>query len=51
MKQTQLEKNIAYLIDKLDYNDSQIGLMLRAIEDANVASAEYFYEEFVLDKV
>ena len=49
MKTTQLEKNIAYLIDELDYNDTQIGLILRALEKANCTSAEYFVNEFLLD--
>ena len=49
MKTTQLEKNIAYLIDELDYNDTQIGLVLRALEKANCPSAEYFVNEFLLD--
>ena len=49
MKTTQLEKNIAYLIDELDYNDTQIGLILRALEKANVTSAEYFVNEFLVD--
>ena len=45
---SQLERNIAYLIDVLNYNDEQIGLILRALEDVNVASAEYFVEEFIV---
>ena len=49
MKNQQLEKNIAYLIDELDYNDTQIGLILRALEKANCTSAEYFVNEFLLD--
>ena len=49
MKNQQLEKNIAYLIDELDYNDTQIGLILRALEEANCTSAEYFVNEFLLD--
>ena len=49
MKNQQLEKNIAYLIDELDYNDTQIGLILRALETANVSSAEYFVNEFLVD--
>ena len=48
MKNQQLEKNIAYLIDELDYNDTQIGLVLRALEKANVTSAEYFVNEFLV---
>ena len=48
MKTTQLEKNIEYLIDELDYNDTQIGLILRALEEANCTSAEYFIEEFLV---
>ena len=48
MKQTQLEKNIAYLIDELDYNDTQIGLILRALDEVNITSAEYFVNEFLL---
>ena len=49
MSKAQLEKNIAYLIDELDYNDTQIGLVLRALEKANVTSAEYFVNEFLVD--
>ena len=49
MSKAQLEKNIAYLIDELDYNDTQIGLVLRALEKANVTSAEYFVSEFLVD--
>ena len=49
MKNQQLEKNIAYLIDELDYNDTQIGLILRALDEANCTSAEYFVNEFLLD--
>ena len=49
MKNSQLEKNIAYLIDELDYNDTQIGLILRALEKANCPSAEYFVNEFLVD--
>ena len=48
MKTTQLEKNIAYLIDELDYNDTQIRLVLRELEKANVTSAEYFVNEFLV---
>ena len=47
MSKTQLEKNIAYLIDELDYNDTQIGLVLRALEEVNCTSAEYFVNEFL----
>ena len=49
MSKTQLEKNIAYLIDELDYNDTQIGLILRALEEANCTSAEYFVNEFLVN--
>ena len=49
MKTTQLEKNIAYLIDELDYNDTQIGLILRALDEVNCPSAEYFVNEFLVD--
>ena len=49
MKTTQLEKNIAYLIDELDYNDTQIGLVLRALDEVNCPSAEYFVNEFLVD--
>ena len=49
MSKTQLEKNIAYLIDELDYNDTQIGLILRALDEVNCPSAEYFVNEFLLD--
>ena len=49
MSKAQLEKNIAYLIDELDYNDTQIGLVLRALEKVNCPSAEYFVNEFLLE--
>ena len=49
MKNPQLEKNIAYLIDELDYNDTQIGLILRALEEVNCTSAEYFVNEFLVN--
>ena len=49
MSKAQLEKNIAYLIDELDYNDTQIGLVLRALEKVNCPSAEYFVNEFLVD--
>jgi hypothetical protein len=49
MSKAQLEKNIAYLIDELDYNDTQIGLILRALDEVNCPSAEYFVNEFLLD--
>ena len=49
MKNQQLEKNIAYLIDELDYNDTQIGLVLRALDEVNCPSAEYFVNEFLVD--
>ena len=49
MSKAQLEKNIAYLIDELDYNDTQIGLVLRALDEVNCPSAEYFVNEFLLD--
>ena len=49
MSKTQLEKNIAYLIDELDYNDTQIGLILRALDEVNCPSAEYFVNEFLVD--
>ena len=49
MSKAQLQKNIEYLIDELDYNDTQIGLILRALETANVSSAEYFVNEFLVD--
>ena len=48
MSKAQLEKNIAYLIDELDYNDTQIGLVLRALEKVNCPSAEYFVNEFLV---
>ena len=47
MSKAQLEKNIAYLIDELDYNDTQIGLVLRALDEVNCPSAEYFVNEFL----
>ena len=43
----QLEKDIAYCIDYLELNDTQIGFVLRACEQLGV-SAEYFAEEFDL---
>ena len=49
MSKAQLKKNIAYLIDELDYNDTQIGLILRALDEVNCPSAEYFVNEFLLD--
>ena len=49
MSKAQLEKNIAYLIDELDYNDTQIGLILRALEEVNCPSAEYFVNEFLVN--
>jgi len=49
MSKAQLQKNIEYLIDELDYNDTQIGLVLRALEKVNCPSAEYFVNEFLLD--
>ena len=49
MKNSQLQKNIEYLIDELDYNDTQIGLVLRALEEVNCPSAEYFVNEFLVD--
>ena len=38
-----------YLIDELDYNDTQIGLVLRALDEVNCPSAEYFVNEFLLE--
>ena len=49
MSKAQLEKNIAYLIDELDYNDTQIGLILRALQEVNCTSAEYFVNEFLVN--
>ncbi len=49
MSKAQLQKNIEYLIDELDYNDTQIGLILRALEEANCTSAEYFVNEFLVN--
>ena len=49
MSKAQLKKNIEYLIDELDYNDTQIGLVLRALDEVNCPSAEYFVNEFLLD--
>ena len=48
MSKAQLQKNIEYLIDELDYNDTQIRLVLRELEKANVTSAEYFVNEFLV---
>jgi len=49
MSKAQLQKNIEYLIDELDYNDTQIGLILRALEEVNCPSAEYFVNEFLVN--
>ncbi len=49
MSKAQLQKNIEYLIDELDYNDTQIGLILRALEEVNITSAEYFVNEFLVN--
>jgi hypothetical protein len=45
----QLEKDIAFCIDYLDLDDSQIGEMLRACERLGNISAEYFCEEFIFE--
>ena len=44
---TQLEKNIAFCIDECNFDDEQIGDILRCIERVNIASVEHFLEEFV----
>ena len=46
---TQLEKDIAYCIDELDFDDNQIGEMLRVCEKLGNISAEYFCEEFIFE--
>ena len=47
MKETQLEKDIAFCIDDCGLNDEQIGEMLRVCEELGGISCEYFSEEFV----
>ena len=46
---TQLEKDIAYCIDELDFDDNQIGEMLRVCEKLGNITAEYFCEEFIFE--
>ena len=46
---TQLEKDIAYCIDELDFDDNQIGEMLRVCEKLGGITAEYFCEEFIFE--
>ena len=47
MSQSQLEKNIAFCIDECNFDDEQIGDILRCIEREKIASVEHFLEEFV----
>ena len=47
MNTTQIEKDIAFCIDELDFSDEQIGEILRVCEELGGISAEYFCEEFV----
>ena len=42
-----LQNDIAYCIDYLELNDTQIGEMLRAREQLGGISVEYFCEEFI----
>ena len=42
-----LEQNIAFCIDECNFDDEQIGDILRCIERENIASVEHFLEEFV----
>ena len=44
---TMLEQNIAFCIDECNFDDEQIGDILRCIERENIASVEHFLEEFV----
>ena len=46
---TQLEKDIAYCIDELDFDDNQIGEMLRVCEKLGNITVEYFCEEFIFE--
>jgi len=43
----QLEKNIAFCIDRCEMDNEEIGDMLRCIERMSIASVEHFCEEFV----
>ncbi len=45
---SQLEKDIAFLIDECDQDDVGIGNVLRACEELGNISAEYFADEFVV---
>ena len=42
-----LQNDIAYCIDYLELNDTQIGEMLRACEQLGGISVEYICEEFI----
>ena len=44
---TMLEQNIAFCIDECNFDDEQIGDILRCIVRENKASVEHFLEEFV----
>ena len=46
-KTKQIEKNIAFCIDRCEMDDEEIGDMLRCIERLNIESVEHFCEEFV----
>ena len=43
----QLEKNIAFCIDRCEMDNEEVGDMLRCIERNGLASVEHFCEEFV----
>ena len=43
----QLEKNIAFCIDRCEMDNEEVGDMLRCIERKGLASVEHFCEEFV----
>ena len=45
---TQIEKDIAFCIDKCGMNDEQIGIFLRASEELGV-NCQYLAEEFVFE--
>ncbi len=45
----RIQKDIEFCIDELDFNDIQIGEMLRVCEKLGNISAEYFCEEFIFE--
>ena len=47
-KADQLQKDIAFCIDKCDMNDDQIGEFLRASEELGIG-CEYLAEEFIFE--